>query len=231
MGGEDGEAGTSRLVLFRCAESPESNWATAKLGEPALKLRLGCIMRQTRHVKDLAALRQESTDVSPSVHGPGEHIGVSLARLRLTDQPAKNSSQCHSFLHGTARRSRCQSLQMERQIVLNGGTGLHWFDLESSADVGEHRGTEGKRLRVVLLPTLVFGAQIEGTRMLQVGRQYDGLVAGLAGQLYSQVPGIEGDKNEIKVLRGQVLGSESVEAVNCVSEGACITNMLPRQGR
>ena len=38
--------------------------------------------------------------------------------------------------------------------------------LERSADVGKSRGAKRQRLGVVGLPTLVFGAQIEGSRML-----------------------------------------------------------------
>lgn len=38
------------------------------------------------------------------------------------------------------------------------GTRLDGLDLEGSADVGEHRRPEGEGFRMVLLPSLVFGA-------------------------------------------------------------------------
>lgn len=50
MGREDRKTSTSRLMLLWSAESPEGDGATTKLGEPALQLRLGSVMGQTRHV-------------------------------------------------------------------------------------------------------------------------------------------------------------------------------------
>lgn len=113
--------------------------------------------------------------------------------------------------------------------MLDGSARLNGLDLESGADVGEHRRPEGQGLGVVLLPALVLGAEIEGARVLEVGRQHDGLVAGFARKLHTEVPGIECDKDEVEVLGGQVLGSERVESGDSVSKGTSVSNMLPSQ--
>jgi hypothetical protein len=92
-------------------------------------------MRQTRHVQDLAPLREERPDIRPGIHGPGQNVGVIVRRLRLANQTAENSSQGDGLFHGTAGRGGSQSLEMERQIVFNRSAGLHWLDLKSGADV------------------------------------------------------------------------------------------------
>lgn len=230
MGRKHGKAGTGRLVLLGGAEGPESNGAAAILGEPALKLRLRGVVRQAGHVQDLATLGKESADIGAGIHGPGEHIGVLMGRLGLADQAAEHASERHGFLHGTAGRRRGQSLQVEGEVVLDGGARLHSFNLEGGTDVGQRRGPEGQRLGVVLLPPLVFGAELEGPRMLQVGGQHDRLVARLARELDAQVPCLQGDEDEIQVLRRQVLRGEGIEAVDGVPEGAGVPHMFPRQG-
>lgn len=83
----------------------------------------------------------------------------------------------------------------------------------------------------MLLPSLVFGAQIEGARVLEVGGKDNGLVAGFPGQLHAQIPSLKGDENEVEVRAGQVLGSESIEAVDGIPEGTGVTDMFPREGR
>jgi hypothetical protein len=55
---------------------------------------------------------------------------------------------------------------------------------------------------VVLLPSLVFGTELEGAGVLQIGGKHDRLVAGLAGELDPQIPGLEGNEDEVEVLRG-----------------------------
>lgn len=129
MGREYGKAGSSGLVLLWCSQGPKGNGSAAKLCEPTLELRLRSIVRQARHVKDLAALRKESTNISASVHGPGQDIGVLVGRLRLADEPTKDTSQSHGFFHGPTRRSGSESLQVERQIVLDRSAGLNRFNL------------------------------------------------------------------------------------------------------
>lgn len=84
---------------------------------------------------------------------------------------------------------------------------------------------------MVLLPALVLGPEVKGTRVLQVRGKHDGLVAGLAGKLDAEVPGIEGDEDEIEVLGRQVLRGKRVKSGDGVSEGAGISDMLPRQRR
>jgi hypothetical protein len=84
--GEDGKASARGLVLLGSAQRPKGNGSAAKLGEPALQLRLGGVMGKTRHVKHLAALRQEGTNIGASVHGAGENIRVLVGRLRLADE-------------------------------------------------------------------------------------------------------------------------------------------------
>jgi hypothetical protein len=114
--------------------------------------------------------------------------------------------------------------------MLDGGARLNGLDLESGADVGQHRRAEWEGFGVVLLPSLVFGAEVEGAGVLQIGGENNSLVAGLAGELYTQVPGIEGDEDEVEVLRRQVLGGERVESVDSISKGTSVPNVFPCQG-
>lgn len=137
MGRKDGEAGAGRLVLLRSAESPERNGPTAVLGEPALQFRLGGVVRQARHVQNLAALRQESTNISTGIHGAGKHVRMFMSRLGLANQAAQDTSKGDSFLHGTARRRRGKSLQVEGQVVLDRGAALDSLHLESRADISQ----------------------------------------------------------------------------------------------
>lgn len=100
-------------------------------------------MRKARHVEDLTPLRQKGPHVGPGIHWPGQNIRVFLGRLRLADETAKDTGKSYSLLHGAAWRSRGQSLQMKRKIVLDRSAGLNRLDLESGANVGEHRGPKG----------------------------------------------------------------------------------------
>jgi hypothetical protein len=115
--------------------------------------------------------------------------------------------------------------------MLDRRTGLYWLNLQRGTNVREHAGTKGQRLGVVLLPSLVLGAEIEGTGVLQVWGENDGLVAGFAGELDSKIPGIEGHKREVEILRYQMLRSKCIEAVDCVPKSACIANMFPGERR
>lgn len=119
---------------------------------------------------------------------------------------------------------------MERQVVLDGRARLDSLHLEGGADVGERRGAEREGLGVMLLPSLVFGAQIKGPRVLEIRGENNGLVTSFSRELDTQVPGIERDEHEVEVLGRQVLGSEGIKAVDSVSEGAGVADMLPRQG-
>lgn len=83
---------------------------------------------------------------------------------------------------------------------------------------------------MVLLPPLVFGTELKGPRMLQIGRKDDGFIPSLTGKLHTQVPSLQSDEDEVEVLRSQVFGGEGIKAVDSVSEGAGIPNMLPGEG-
>ena len=80
---------------------------------------------------------------------------------------------------------------------------------------------------MVLLPSLIFGSQIEGARMLQIRRQHDGLVTSLAGKLDTQIPGVKGNKNELEVISRQVLVGELIESGDRVSKGSRVSDMFP----
>lgn len=150
--------------------------------------------------------------------------------LGLANQAAQDTSEGDGLVHGAARRSRSQRLKMEGQVVLDGSAGLDGFNLEGGADVGQGGGTEGQRFGVVLLPSLVFGAEVEGARVLEVGGEHDGLVPGFSGKLDAQVPSVESHKDKVEVLRIEVLGSKGIEAIDRVPEGSGISNVFPRQG-
>lgn len=82
---------------------------------------------------------------------------------------------------------------------------------------------------MVLLPSLILCAEVEGPRVLEVRGQDNGLVAGLAGKLHTKVPGIERDEDKVTILRRQVLIGESIESADGVSKGSSIPNVLPSQ--
>ena len=227
MGREDSETSASGLVLVRGAEGPEGDGSTTELREPTLELGLSGVVGKAAHVENLAALRQESTHVCAGVHGASEDIRVFVGRLRLANQTAKNSCQSDGLLHGTARRGGSQGLQVERQVVLDGGRRLNGLDLEGSTDVGQGTGAEGQRFGVVSLPSLVLGTQVEGARVLQVRGKDDGLVASLAGQLDAEIPRVQSYKGKFVVVLGEVLLGELVQAVDGIAERACIADVLP----
>jgi hypothetical protein len=175
-------------VLVWGTKSPESNWAATKLREPALKLGLGGVVWETSHVENLAALRQEGTDISTGIHWSGEDVRVLMWWLGLSNKATQNSSECDSLLHGAPWRRWCQSLKVEWQIMLDWSGRGDWLNFEGSADVGQGGWAEWERLRVVLLPSLVLAAEIESAGVLKVWWKDNSLVAGLAWQLDTQVP-------------------------------------------
>ena len=77
-------------------------------------------------------------------------------RLRRTRARVTASSRSSS------RRLQGKGLQMEGQVVLDRGVGLDGFDRESSADVADARSGVWERLRMVLLPEGVLGAEVKG---------------------------------------------------------------------
>ena len=181
-------------------------------------------------MEDLAALGQESPDVGVGIHGAGQNLGVFMRRLGLADQTPEHAGEGNRLLHGTARGGGGQCLQVERKIVLDGSGGLDGLDLEGSADVGEGARTEGQRLGVVGLPALIFGAQVECPRVLQVCGQHDGLVTGLAGQLHAQIPRIQRHKGKLQVFAREVFLGEGIESGDGIAESPCRADMLPSQG-
>jgi hypothetical protein len=166
VGREYSKSSASGLVLLRGSKGPEGNGSATKLGEPALKLGLGCVVGETRHVKNLAPLGKEGSNIGSSIHRSSQDIRVLLRRLRLSDQASQNSSKSDGLFHGTSWRGRGKSLQVEWEVVLDGCTRLNGLDLESGANIGEHRRAEWQRFGVVLLPALVLGAEIKSARVL-----------------------------------------------------------------
>jgi len=81
----------------------------------------------------------------------------------------------------------------------------------------------------MLLPSLVFGSQIERSGVLEVRWKHDGLVSGFARKLNSEIPRIEGNEGEVEALRNKVFASKGIEPVDSITEGSCVTNMLPSQ--
>jgi hypothetical protein len=109
VGRENHKSSASRLVLLKGTQSPESNGTAAKLGEPALKLGLSSIVRQSRHVKNLALLRKEGSNIGSGVHGSANTSGCSCGG-RLAAQATENAGEGDSHLHRSARQGRGQGL-------------------------------------------------------------------------------------------------------------------------
>ena len=188
-------------------------------------------MGQTTQVKDLATLGKEGPDIGVSIHGTSEDLGVLVGWLGLADQAPQHTRQGNGLLHRATRRGGCQCLQVEGEVVLDGGGGLNGFNLEGGADVGERAGSKGQGLGVVGLPALIFGAQVESTRVLEVCGQHDSLVTGLAGQLDTQIPRIQGHKGKLELLAGEVFCGERIESGNGITESTSGANMLPSERR
>jgi hypothetical protein len=182
-------------------------------------------------VKDLAAFGEESTNVSASIHGASKNLGVLMSRLRLADKSFENASQGDSFLHCAAVRGWGESRQVERQVVFDRGRGLYGLDFEGCADVGQRAGAERQRLWVVRLPSLVFAAEVERARVLEVRWQDDRLVTGLARQLYTEVPRVEGHEGKLQVLGNEVFLSKGIEAIDGVPESSSVADVFPCEGR
>ena len=81
------------------------------------------------------------------------------------------------------------------------------------------------------MPALVFGAEIERARMLQIRRQDHGLVTGRTWKLHPEVPAVKRDEGKLQVLGEQVLLGKGVEAVDGVTESASVPNLVPSERR
>ena len=71
---------------------------------------------------------------------------------------------------------------------------------------------------MVRLPALVLSAQVKCTRVLEVWRKDDGLIAGLAGQLDTQVPRIECHESEFVIFGQDVLLCKRIKTVDGITE-------------
>ena len=80
------KARASRLMLIRSAQRPESDRATAELSEPALKLRLRGVVRQTTHVENLTAFGQKGSYIGSGIKRSGQHVGMFMPWLRFRQQ-------------------------------------------------------------------------------------------------------------------------------------------------
>lgn len=182
-------------------------------------------------MKDLAALGEESTNVSTSIHGASKNVGMLMRRLRLADESFENASQGDGFLHCAAGRGRGESLQVEWQVVFDRGRGLYGLDFEGRADVGQRAGAKRQGLWVMCLPSLVFGTEVERAGVLEVRGQDDGLVASLTRQLYTEIPRVEGHERKLQVLGDEVFLGKGIEAVDGVPESASVAHIFPCEGR
>lgn len=78
---------------------------------------------------------------------------------------------------------------------------------------------------MMILPSHVLGAKVEGTGVLKVRRKNHSFVTSFAGKLDSQVPGIESDKNELNVQK--VLVHKGIEPIDCIPECTRVSDVLP----
>lgn len=216
-------------MLIRGTQRPERNGSPTKLRVPALELRLRRIVRESAHVQDFASLRQESSHVGPRIHRARQNIRMLMRRLRLSDEPTKHPREGDGLLHGATWRCWRESLQVEGKVMLDRCRRLHGLDLQRRTDVGQGARSEGQGLGVVLLPALIFGAQVEGPRMLEVRGQDDGFVPCFAWKLDAEVPRVQGDKGELEVIGEQVFLRESIEAIDGITERTSGADMFPRQ--
>ena len=82
----------------------------------------------------------------------------------------------------------------------------------------------------MLLPSGILGSEIEGTGVLKISWEDDGLVSSFTRQLNTQVPSIECHEGELQILRDEVLLSKVIKPRYGVAEGSSVPNMLPSQG-
>ena len=83
---------------------------------------------------------------------------------------------------------------------------------------------------MICLPPLVFGPQVKGAGVLEVDWEDDMLVASLSGQLYTEVPGVEGDEGPLEVVVGKVFLVEGLESLDGGSEISSVPDVVPSDG-
>ena len=82
------------------------------------------------------------------------------------DQATEDAGQRDGLLHRPTWRGRGEGLKVEGEVMLDRSTRLDRLDLQSSTDVRKRRRSEWERFGMMLLPSLVFGSEIKGTRVL-----------------------------------------------------------------
>lgn len=80
---------------------------------------------------------------------------------------------------------------------------------------------------MVLLPSLIFSTEVEGSGVLEVRGKDNSLVTSFARKLNAKVPGFESNEDELEVIAGEVLGSEGVESIDGIPERAGVSNVFP----
>jgi hypothetical protein len=117
------------------------------------------------------------------------------------------------------------------KVVLDGRRRLHGLHLQGRTDVLQGARAERQGFWVVSLPVLVLGAEVEGTRVLEVRWEDNGLVAGFAGKLDAQVPRIERHERKLVVLWEYVLLAKVGKPLDGVTEGARVAHLVPGERR
>lgn len=240
MAAENDETAATGLSAFGCAQSPESDRATAVLGEPALELALGSVVRETAEMQDLGTLAEESANVATGIERTSKDVrvatGVCGRRTRLLAERAQAASQSESLFESAAWRRRRKGLKVEGKTTsdLAGRTDL--LDLETSADRRQAGRAEGESLGVVRLESLVFSTKTKQDWVLHVSRQNNTLVAGLTRHLNTKIPGSQGNESELgsgtrsSVLVHEVLSRVGIEGGDGITEGTSLLDMLPGKG-
>lgn len=114
--------------------------------------------------------------------------------------------------------------------MLDWGGSLHGFHLQGGADIGQSARPKREGLWVICLPPLVFGPQVKGARVLEVDWEDDMLVTSFSGQLYTEVPGVEGDKGPLEIVVGEVFLMEGLESLDGGSKISSVPNVVPGDG-
>lgn len=237
---KDDKAAAAGLATLRGAQSPESDRATAVLGEPALELALGGVMRETAKVKDLRALAQESANVAAGVKRAGEDVRVAgrvgLRRAGLLAERTKAAGQGKGLLKSATGRRGRKRLEVERKATGNLAGRANLLDFKTGANGRQAGGAEGESLGVVRLEGLVLATETKEDRVLHVRGQDDALVASLTRHLNAEVPGSQSDKGKLGSGTGsgitvyEVFVGIGIESGNGITVAASLLDMLPGEG-
>jgi hypothetical protein len=80
---------------------------------------------------------------------------------------------------------------------------------------------------VVLLPALIFGAEVKGARMLQIRGQNDCFIPSFSGKLHSEIPRIKSNEDEVEVLGDQVFVGKRIKSIDRISKGSRVSYVFP----